>query len=56
MIRFEIIKRNDMYIGLMNNTIILKSPNHLAVENAVFDIVEMEDLKYGKDFIVERNK
>ena len=56
MIKFEIVKINDMYIGIKNNEIIFKSPNHLAVENAVFDIVEMEDLKYGKDFIVERNK
>lgn len=55
MIKFEIGKINDMYIGLMNNTIILKSPNLIAVSDAIFDIVEMEDLKYGEDFIVKRN-
>ena len=29
--------------------------NYYAVHNAVFDVVEIEDLEYDKDFIVERN-
>lgn len=55
MIKFEIVKIEDEYVGIMNGELILKSPNYYAVHNAVFDVVEIEDLEYGKDFIVERN-
>lgn len=55
MIKFEIVKIEDEYIGTMNGELILKSPNYYAVHNAVFDVVETEDLEYDKDFIVERN-